>query len=165
MRTAVAIVAAALVLAGDAAACTCATAPAKERLDSADAAFVGRLVDRRPRPDGEATYVFVVDSVVKGDLDRRVEVVSPTSGAACGFELPMGEASGILLRRAGDDWISGLCGQIAVGELAEAARETDEPLVNWGGVVVGSVVLAVGALLLLRRLRRRRSALLSGSDR
>lgn len=159
MRTAVAIVAAALVLAGDAGACTCAAAPAKARLDSADAAFVGRLVDTRPAGAGEATYVFVVDSVVKGELGRRVEVVSPTSGAACGFELPTGEASGILLKRDGEEWIGGLCGQIAVGELVEARRESDQPLVNWGGAIVGAVVLGLGVVLLLRRLRRPQSDL------
>ena len=149
----------ALVLAGDAAACTCATAPVKERLDSADAAFVGRLVAERPRSADEAVYVFVVDSVVKGELGRRVEVVSPTSGAACGFELPRGEASGILLRRAGEEWIGGLCGQVGVGELVEARRESDQPLVNWGGAIVGAAIIALGLLLLLRRLRRRQSVL------
>ena len=153
------VVAVVLVLVGDAAACTCATAPAKERLDSADAAFVGRLVAERPRSADEAVYVFVVDSVVKGELGRRVEVVSPTSGAACGFELPLGEASGILLRRAGEEWIGGLCGQIAVGELVEARRESDQPLVNWGGAIVGALVVGLGVLLLLRRLRRRQSVL------
>ena len=156
---AVLIGAVALVLAGDAAACTCATAPVKERLDLADAAFVGRLVAERPRSTDEAVYVFVVDSVVKGELGRRVEVVSPTSGAACGFELPLGEASGILLRRAGEDWIGGVCGQVAVGELVEALRESDQPLVNWGGAIVGAAILALGVLLLVRRLRRRQSVL------
>ena len=96
---------------------------------------------------------------MKGELGRQVEVVSPTSGAACGFELPMGKASGILLRRDGEDWIGGLCGQIAVGELVEARRESDQPLVNWGGAIVGAVVVGVGALLLVRRLRRPQSDL------
>jgi hypothetical protein len=153
------VVAATLALAGEAAACTCAPASAKERLDSADAAFVGRLVAKRPHSGGEAVYVFLVDSVVKGELGRRVEVVSPTSGAACGFELPTGEASGILLRRDGEEWIGGLCGQIAVGELVEARRESDQPLVNWGGAIVGAVVVGLGVVLLLRRLRRPQSDL------
>ena len=100
-------------------------------------------------------YVFQVDSVVKGTLGRRVEVLSPTNGAACGFELRRGEANGILLRRDRAVWTGGLCGQIAVGELLEAAEATDQPLLNWGGVLVGALVLAVGALLLGRRLRRR----------
>ena len=101
---------------------------------------------------------------MKGELGRQVVVRSPTSGATCGFEVEPDTATGILLRREGEEWISGLCGQIAVGELVQASRESDQFLVNWGGVVVGSLVLGLGALLLVRRLRRRR-ALLSGPDR
>lgn len=146
-----------LALASDASACSCAAAPARQRLDSADAAFVGRLVDTRPAPDRgfgqELVYVFTVDHVVKGNLGARVEVVSPAD-AACGFELPRDEPSGILLRRDGEAWTGGLCGQIGPGELVTAAEEVDEPLVNWGGIVVGAAVLVIGALLLRRRLRR-----------
>jgi hypothetical protein len=137
--------------------------PARQRLDSADAAFIGRVVESRPAParDGERelVYVFAVDSVVKGDLAGRVEVVSPLGGAACGFELGRDEATGILLRRdtIREVWIGGLCGQIAVGELIAAAEETEEAIVNWGGIVVGTAILAVGALLLARRLRARRA--------
>ena len=65
------------------------------------------------------------------------------------------EATGILLHRDGEEWIGGLCGQIAVGELVEASRQSDQFLVNWGGAVVGSLFLGLGALLLVRRLRRR----------
>ncbi|MBA3346934.1 MAG: hypothetical protein H0T13_00060 [Actinobacteria bacterium] len=132
------------------------------RLDSADAAFIGRVMEIRPAPAGdggaELVYVFTVDSVVKGDLDRRVEVTSPVGGAACGFELRRDEASGILLRRdtIRHIWIGGLCGQMAVGELIEAAEATDERIVNWGGIVVGTAILGLGALLTWRRLRAKR---------
>jgi hypothetical protein len=135
----------------------------RQRLDSADAAFIGRVVETRAAPAREGVrelvYVFSVDSVVKGELGARVEVVSPLGGAACGFELRRDEASGILLRRdtIRELWIGGLCGQIAVGELIAAAEETDEAIVNWGGIVVGTAILAVGALLLVRRVRARRS--------
>jgi hypothetical protein len=137
--------------------------PARQRLDSADAAFIGRVVETRPAParDGgrELIYVFAVDSVVKGELGARVEVVSPLGGAACGFELRRDEATGILLRRdtIREVWIGGLCGQIAVGELIAAAEETEEAIVNWGGIVVGTAILALGALLLVRRVRARRA--------
>jgi hypothetical protein len=130
------------------------------RLDSADAAFVGRLVSSRPaNVDGapELRHTFLVDGVVKGELPRRIEVLSPAGGAACGFELPRDEAAGILLRRRGDEWTGGLCGQIAVGELLEASEQTEERLVNWGGIVVGSLVVALGAWLVWRRLRARRA--------
>ena len=137
--------------------------PARQRLDSSDAAFIGRVLDTRPAPasDGgpELVYVFAVDSVVKGELGERVEVVGPVGGAACGFELERDEASGILLRRDAvrEVWTGGLCGQLAVGELIAAAEETEETIVNWGGIVVGTAILALGALLVVRRLRSRRS--------
>jgi len=136
-------------------------------LDSADAAFIGRIVDTHRPPDPgrpvvnpgrETVYVFAVDHVVKGDLGRRVEVVSPGESAACGFGLRTDQASGILLHRDGEEWTGGLCGQIAVGDLLAAADESEQPLVNWGGIVVGSAVIVVGGLLLVRRLRRRQSA-------
>ncbi len=139
--------------------------PPRDRLDAADAAFIGRVVETRAAParDGapELVYVFTVDNVVKGELERTIEVSSPVSGAACGFELERGEATGILLAADpdGEGWIGGLCGQMAVGELVAATGETDEPLVNWGGIVVGVALLALIALLLARRLRRRRASL------
>jgi hypothetical protein len=146
-----------LAAASDAVACTCAAAPARVRLDSADAAFVGRLVASRSAAEGELRHSFVVDGVIKGDLPRRIEVLSPAGGAACGFELERDVATGILLRRRGAEWTGGLCGQIAVGELLEASEETDERLVNWGGFVVGSLVVALGAWLVWRRLRNQRT--------
>jgi hypothetical protein len=131
------------------------------RLDSADAAFVGRLVDSARAPTFQGTlelrHTFVVDGVVKGDLPRRIEVLSPAGGPACGFELQRDEATGILLRRRGGEWTGGLCGQIAVGELLEASEQTEERLVNWGGLVVGSLIVALGAWLVWRRLRARRT--------
>jgi hypothetical protein len=161
------------VLAGDAVACTCAAATPKQRLDSADAAFVGRLIRTEAAPETgavrnlgrEITFVFRVDQVVKGELGRQVAVQSPASGAACGFGVQPDKAVGILLRREGEEWIGGLCGQIAVGELVEASRQSDQFPVNWGGVVVGTLVLGLGALVLWRRVRRRQAALLTGSDR
>lgn len=155
------VVLVALVLAADASACTCAGVPARQRLDSADAAFIGRLVATRAAParvgERELVYVFAVDSVVKGELGDRVDVVGTIGAAACGFELERDEASGILLRRdtVREVWNGGLCGQIAVGELIGAAEETEQPIVNWGGIVVGTAILALGALLVVRRLRKR----------
>lgn len=132
-------------------------------LEAADAAFIGRIVERRQAPDPgpvvgsgrETVYVFAVDQIVKGELGRRVEVVSPGDTAACGFGLPDGTAGGVLLHREGDRWTGGLCGQLAVGELLEAAEGSDEALLNWGGAVIGALVLGLGALLLVRRTRRR----------
>jgi hypothetical protein len=96
---------------------------------------------------------------VKGDLPRELSVLTPAGGAACGYELERNVATGILLRRDGDRWLGGLCGQIAVGELVTASEQREQRLVNWGGIVVGTVVLLLGGWLTWRRLRRRRAAL------
>ncbi|MEJ7569512.1 MAG: hypothetical protein WKF41_14755 [Gaiellaceae bacterium] len=128
------------------------------KLDAADAAFVGRLertaaiTGRRDRID----YVFVVDQVVKGDLGRRVSVRSGVGREALGFSLERDVASGILLNREGGTWLGGLCGQVTPSELVEATRG-DEQIVNWGGVVVGLLVLGAGAYFLRRKLRRRQA--------
>ncbi|HWH04863.1 MAG TPA: hypothetical protein VNT23_00340 [Gaiellaceae bacterium] len=94
--------------------------------------------------------------MIKGDLPRELEVLSPADSAACGFALERNVATGILLRREGDVWLGGVCGQIAVGELVAASEEREQQLVNWGGLVVGSLVLLLGAWLTWRRLRLRR---------
>ncbi len=148
----------ALMLVGPALGATCAPAPARVKLDAADAAFVGRLErtaaipGRRDRID----YVFVVDQVVKGDLGRRVSVRSGVGREALGFSLERDVASGILLNREGGTWLGGLCGQVTPSELVEATRG-DEQIVNWGGVVVGLLVLGAGAYFLRRKLRRRQA--------
>jgi hypothetical protein len=163
------VAALALASAADAVACSCAALPPKQRVDAADAAFVGRLVavERAPARDGTAyrRYRFLVDGVVKGDLPRELAVLSPADGAACGFELERNVATGILLRRTDDGaWLGGLCGQIGVGELVEASRASDERLVNWGGLVVGGAVVGLGGWLTWRRLQRRRAALAASAS-
>ena len=147
----------ALALSGQGLAATCAPAPPRVKLDAADAAFVGRLEQTnaisgvRDRID----YVFVVDQVVKGDLGRRVSVRSGVGRDALGFSLERDVASGILLNREGGIWLGGLCGQVTSSELVEATRG-EVQIVNWGGIVVGVVVLGAGAYFLRRKLNRKR---------
>ncbi|MGI9112152.1 MAG: hypothetical protein ACR2GT_08170 [Gaiellaceae bacterium] len=146
-----------LALAGNASAASCLPAPPRAKLDVADAAFVGRLErtvaipGRRDRID----YLFVVDQVVKGELGRRVSVRSGVGQESLGFSLERDVATGILLNREGAVWRGGLCGQVTPSELVEATRG-DEQIVNWGGVVVGVLVLAGGAYFLRRKLNRNR---------
>ena len=149
----------ALAFAGDAVAATCAPAPARVKLDAADAAFVGRLygtelVAGRP---GQVDYLFLVDQVVKGDLPRQVSVRSAIGPEELGFALERDVATGILLNREDGLWRSGLCGQLTTSELVEATRD-DEQIVNWGGVVVGVLVLGAGAYFLRRKLLRRQAS-------
>ena len=156
MRTLLISAFAALALAGEASGATCAPAPPRVKLEAADAAFVGRLerTNAVPGVRDRIDYLFVVDQVVKGKLGRRVSVRSGVGGDALGFSLERDVATGILLNREGGLWLGGLCGQLTSSELVEATRD-DEQVVNWGGVVVGVLVLGGGAYFLRRKLLRR----------
>jgi len=151
-----------------ASACSCAAVDAKRDLPRADAAFVGTLLfDTDASASNERTYVFAVERVVKGRLGSRVEIRSGADGASCGFEVGEAQRIGLLLDRDGDTWRSGLCSQVPAEELVAAGKargldgyspldeEQNPPRVNWGGVVVGVLVLSLGAFFLVRRLRRR----------
>ena len=73
---------------------------------------------------------------------------------------------GLLLDRDGGVWRSGLCSQVPSAELLAAGKaaglddyspldeEQSPPRVNWGGIVVGVLVLGLGGFLLVRRLRK-----------
>lgn len=104
------------------------------------------------------TYLLRVEQAYKGDISSRVEVVTPTGGAACGLDAEVGDRLGLLLTREGGAWRSGLCSQVDPAEFLEATNIEDNalPPLNWGGILVGLLVLGVGALLLARRLPRRR---------
>lgn len=115
--------------AGEARACSCVPSSPSGLLADADAAFVGRLLEAgEPTPDREGiinmgqevTYRFEVKTVVAGELPGEVEVLSPTSGAACGFELEPGETAGVVLYREDGAWSSGLCSTTEPGGLLAA---------------------------------------------
>ena len=139
---------------------------AKRDLPRADAAFVGTLLFKADERPSEATYVFAVERVVKGTLGSRVEIRSGASGASCGFEVGENQNVGLLLDRDGDVWRSGLCSQVPPAELLAAGKaagledyspldeEQSPPRVNWGGILVGALVLGLGGFLLVRRLRK-----------
>ena len=142
--------AAAVSLAGDAFACSCpAGVPVEERLASADAAFVGRLVAVRG-----TQYEFEVDQQVKGDVGSRVVVRSGRNEAQCGLRRsPADEAVGVLLTRAGSGWSSSLCAQTTSGELLSAESPEHG---QWQKLLVGVGILGLVLAYSLRRLRRRR---------
>jgi len=144
----------ALVLAAPAQACVCIDAPLSERLDDADAAFVGRIVDERTRETRGAmqrVLTVEVDQRVKGDVDARIFVRSP-SGSDCDLLGTRNEPVGLLLTRAPDGaWQGTACSVVAPGQLV---AEGGEPR---GGVIkVGIGILILGLVLLwaLRRLKR-----------
>ena len=80
----------ALVLSGNALACSCAIGDPRDRLADVDAAFVGVLLDRVVDGD-QAIHTFRVEDAVKGELGETVQVRSHRDGATCGLEVPVGE--------------------------------------------------------------------------
>jgi hypothetical protein len=157
MRVVVVIAALSLTLAADALACSCLPVDLARDLPQADGAFVGTLLARQE--DGnEAVFRFRVEQVYKGDIENRIDVVSARDGAACGLELPVGERIGLLLQRDGGTWRSGLCSQVDPAEFLKLTNVDDSlPPLNWGGIVVGTAILGLGAFFLVRKLRQYRA--------
>jgi hypothetical protein len=132
----------------------CVDAPLAERLDDSDAALIGRVVSER---SGELNGVPVrylsveVDQRVKGDVERALEVRSP-SGSDCDVVVPKDEAIGLLLSRSRDgDWLASACSVVEPGPLvAEGGEPRGGPI----KVGIGIVVLVLVLLWALRRLRR-----------
>ncbi len=145
----------ALVLAGDALACSCLPVDLVRDLPQADGAIIGSVLERRDR-EATSTLVLRVEQVYKGDISNRVEVETARYGATCGIEVPAGERIGLLLERDGEVWRSSLCSQVDPAEFLALADVEDNalPAVNWGGLLVGGLVLLGGAYFLVRRLRR-----------
>ncbi len=149
-----AAIGAALTLASQAGACVCVDAPLSERLDTADAAIVGRIVaEGRGETKGAPQRLLTVevDQRVKGDVGGTIVVRSP-SGSDCDLLVAQDEAVGLLLTRAPDGgWLGTACSVVAPGRLV---AEGGEPR---GGVIkvgIGIVVLGLVLLWALRRLRR-----------
>jgi hypothetical protein len=156
VRVVIAIAAVSLALAADAFACSCIQPNLVRDLPRADGAFVGTVLERRVERQ-TAIYLFRVEQVYKGEIENRVEVVSAADGAACGLEAAVGQRIGLLLTRGGGEWRSGLCSQVDPSAfLALTNVPDDTPPINWGGIVVGMLVLGAGAFFLVRKLRQRR---------
>lgn len=155
-------------------ACSCAQSDLANELQTADAVFIGTMLSRRierrtpgvDSPDDVAATRFRVETLIKGDLDSPVEVVSSVpGGGTCGIEVEPGERTGLLLRFVDRRWSSDLCNQVEPARLLAAAGlgdgENEEPgahfpSLNVGGYVFGTFVLGLLALLLARRTRRYR---------
>ena len=120
--------------------------------------MIGTVLERTV--SGEtATYLFRVEQVYKGDVDSRAEVMTAANGAACGLEAGVGERVGLLLDREGSEWRSGLCSQVDPADFLALTEVEDNtlPEFNWGGIVVGFLVLGAGAFFLIRKLRAQRA--------
>lgn len=158
MRVLVVIATVSLSLAADAYACSCAPVDLVRDLPRADGAFVGTVLERRVERQ-TAIYLFRVEQVYKGGIENRVEVVTPVDSAACGLALTVGQRAGLLLTRGGGEWRSSLCSQVDPSEFIALTNVDDNstPPINWGGVMVGVLVLGAGAFFLIRKLRAYRA--------
>lgn len=131
----------------------CPATPLEDRIEAAEAAFVGRVVSQRATGDGRRTYRFVVDQPVKGPVGREIEVRAARLTDANGTPLAPDTAVGVLLERDGAVWLTASCSLTDPGALLSTA---DEPKGDWIKIVIGLVILAVVLAYSLRRLRARR---------
>ncbi len=154
MRRLVVLTLLSLVLAAEAYACSCLPVDLERDLPTADGAMIGTVLERTASGD-TATYLFRVEQVYKGDVDSRAEVVTSADGASCGLELGVGERIGLLLMREGGEWRSGLCSQVDPADFLALTNVEDNslPPFNWGGIVIGTLVLAAGLFFLVRKTR------------
>jgi hypothetical protein len=91
-----------------ASACSCAFATPEEHADNARVVFTGRArsIERDP---SEITVRFRVNTVYKGNVDRRVTVVTASNSAACGCSFREGVRYTVFGSRRGDPIPTNLC--------------------------------------------------------
>lgn len=120
-------------------ACSC-TDPAENVAlyqESADASFLGTLVEIRPpevalSSTAESRFIFEVDKVFKGDsVRRRQSIVSVSSGASCGIELPLG-ATAVVFGRRDDFDVTPDDGEFASGLCQVIPQPSDAVLASLG---------------------------------
>jgi hypothetical protein len=125
-------------------------------LEQADGAFVGTLVatDRDEPVTDTGTlidYEFDVEAVLEGDIGETITVKSAADGAACGFEMPIGERVGVLLERSGGEWQGNLCWTLDADVLLEAAGGPPPPVVGSPPHVIVSAYMGEAGLVALDR--------------
>jgi hypothetical protein len=131
----------------------CPATPLEDRIESAEAAFVGRLLSERPGDDGgRRVYRFVVDQRVKGPIGREIELEAPRLTDVEGTPLERDVAVGVLATRDGAAWVTASCSLTDAGALLSTA---DEPKGGAIKIVIGLVILALVLAYSVRRLRRR----------
>lgn len=170
-------------------ACDCSGGTTAESAEWADAVFTGRLVDSRDGAPGRwgnvpTVLVFAVDTVVKGEVLERQEIVTSSDSGSCGVFLSGSGPFAVFGTRADD--VSGLFtlepDQYAINQcdgtgaltpsvqaeldalpdvlpgIGPASAPTDVADDRTGPVLAGGaglVALGVAALLVVRRRRRR----------
>jgi hypothetical protein len=130
--------------------------PLDDRLDDADAAFVGEILRERQtdvRGTPQRLYAFEVHQQVKGELPDQVDVRSPPECDIRGEGAPAPAEDGslgLLLTRAPDDvWLASTCSVVSPAELVTVGGEPR------GGVIKVVLGIAILALVLSWALRRK----------
>jgi hypothetical protein len=152
LRAAVVAALVALVLAGEAGALTCPQAKMRQRIDDADAAFVGTLVSSRPAGAGKRLYRFDVLQPVKGPLGSEVDVQAPVLVYSNDKPVPPGTDVGVLALLDGATFTTTSCG---ITNPALLLAEASEPKGGWIKLLIGGVILAAVLAFAIARLRRR----------
>jgi hypothetical protein len=94
---------------------------------------------------------FEVDQRVKGDVEKTLEIRSP-SGSDCDVNVPQDETTGLLLTRAPDGaWLASACSVVPPGQLV---AEGGEPRGGEIKVGIGILILILVVVWALRRLRK-----------
>ena len=106
----------------------------------------------------KAVYLFRVEQVYKGDIENRIEVVI----AGQQRRVRVGARGRPANRPAPDPRgrsvaVEPLLAGRSVGISCADERRDDTPPINWGGVVVGVLVLGAGGFFLVRKLRSYRA--------
>jgi hypothetical protein len=132
----------------------CPVSTVDQRLDAADASFVGSIVDSRPAGD-KRLYTFEIDQPVKGGLSDEVTLLSErlidANGDTVGGDIDVG----VFAQLEGGTYTTSSCGLVDPSLLLAAA---DEPRGGPIKLAIGFVILGAVLALALVRLRRRRSA-------
>jgi hypothetical protein len=148
----------ALAFAGDAYACACLEATVDERLEQADAAVIGRVVEEiewtiRGGPAARRLTI-AVEQRVKGEVGDTVFVRVP-SGTDCDVDIEIETTTGLLLTRVRGDptitWFASLCSVVNPGELVAAGGEPRGGAIK---VVLGVLILGLVLTWALRRKAR-----------
>jgi hypothetical protein len=148
---------AALTTAGGAAAYTCPQTPLQDRIDQAEAVFVGRSTGSRAVPGAgipQRIYTFSVDQEVKGNFQRTVNVRIPVLDKNGGISVPSDVAAGILMNRASSGWYTTKCG---ITDPGAVLAEVDKPQGNAVRLLIGILILAAVLWYSIRRVRRKQS--------
>ncbi len=112
------------------------------------------MVSERPGELNGAPQLYLMLEVsqrVKGDVDRQIEVRSP-SGTDCDVDVPRDEPIGLLLTRAPDGaWLATSCSVVNPGQLVVEGGEPRGGVIKVG---VGIVILVLVLLWARGRLRK-----------